>query len=508
MPEADAATGRPPRLRLNALVGARIAATVLAPIRAFRLAYLPLLTIYLASGALGLVAVADAFWVKKSLSLTPAELASLAVWLQLPWTAKMVVSEFVDCVPVLGSRRRAYIAIGAGLIAAGLLLLAGAAGGSITLAAPERIYVAAQLLIVIGSVVQEVVADAMSPEVVARIRADGSPRPAADIAADLAMVEVLARLTYSIGAFAVGGIAGVLAKSFAYETVFLIGLVIPALSLSGGLLVRLQGQRDARRARAIDWRILAGGILLTTAATLLALSAFRFAQEIIFLVSLGIISLLLRRVMARLAPEIRRRIVLVAAAIFAFRAVPMLGEGYRWFAMDRLGFDETFFGVLALTGTGVGLAAMWLMTDAIVRRPATTVLVWLTALAALLFLPSLLLVNGVHEWTGPALGLGARSIALIDEAAQSPLALLATVPLLALVAQHAPFDQRATWFALVASLMSLAIVASQLLTKYLNLLFPVNRGAYEQLPGLVLAVIVVAITLPLAVILAVRRRLT
>jgi hypothetical protein len=56
--------------------------------------------------------------------------------------------------------------------------------------------------------------------------------------------------------------------------------------------------------------------------------------------------------------------------------------------------------------------------------------------------------------------------------------------------------------------MSLAIVASQLLTKYLNLLFPVNRGAYQELPALVLAVIVVAVALPLAVILAVRRRLT
>ena len=80
----------------------------MAPIRAFRLAYLPLLTIYLASGALGIVAVADTFWVKQSLTLTPADLASLAVWLQLPWTAKMVVSEFVDALPILGSQRRSY----------------------------------------------------------------------------------------------------------------------------------------------------------------------------------------------------------------------------------------------------------------------------------------------------------------------------------------------------------------------------------------------------------------
>mgnify|MGYP003346170977 CR=1 FL=1 len=44
--------------------------------------------------------------------------------------------------------------------------------------------------------------------------------------------------------------------------------------------------------------------------------------------------------------------------------------------------------------------------------------------------PSLLIVNGVHIWTQEHLGFGARSIALVDEAAQSPLAMLADVPLL------------------------------------------------------------------------------
>jgi hypothetical protein len=185
----------------------------------------------------------------------------------------------------------------------------------------------------------------------------------------------------------------------------------------------------------------------------------------------------------------------------------MIGDGYRWFAMDRLGFDETFFGVLQLTSTGVGLAAMWLLADSLVRRRASTVLLWLTLMTAVLFLPSLMLVNGVHLWTEQALGFGARSIALIDEAAQSPLFLLATVPLLALVAVHAPREARATWFALVASLMSLSVVASQLLTKYVNLLFPIERGLYDRLPVLVLTVTASAVVIPLAVILALRRRI-
>ena len=384
------------------------------------------------------------------------------------------------------------------------MLLAGAAGGWLTFARPEQIYVLAQLMVVIGSVIQEVVADAMGPEVVERTNPDGTPRPQAEISADLAMVEVLARLTYSIGAFAVGWIAGVLAKSYSYETVFLLGLIVPVLSLSGAFLVRL---KSTGRSRPLDWRIFGGGIVFATAATLLGLSAFRFGQEIVFVLSLVVICLMLRRVMGRLDPQIKRRIALVAVMIFAFRAVPMLGDGYRWFAMDRLGFDETFFGVLQLTGTGVGLAAMWLLTDAVVRQPAARVLLWLTVTAAILFLPSLLLAHGAHHWTEHVLGFGARSIALIDEAAQSPLALLATVPLLALIAVHAPSDQRATWFALIASLMSLAIVASQLLTKYLNILFPIDRGAYDALPSLVLAVIAVAVVLPLTAILTIGRRL-
>lgn len=52
-----------------------------------------------------------------------------------------------------------------------------------------------------------------------------------------------------------------------------------------------------------------------------------------------------------------------------------------------------------------------------------------------------------------------------------------------------------------------AIVASHLLTKCLNLLFPIGRGAYQELPALVLSVIAFAIILPLSVILGVRKSL-
>jgi hypothetical protein len=144
----------------------RLRTALLTPVRAMRLRYLPLLMIYYAYGALGLVTIAETFWIKEALTLTPAELASIAVWLTLPWTIKMVFGQLVDSVPILGSERRAYVYIGASLVATGLIVLAGAAGGWVTFAGKNALYVAAQLLIVIGVVLQDVVADAMTTEVV------------------------------------------------------------------------------------------------------------------------------------------------------------------------------------------------------------------------------------------------------------------------------------------------------------------------------------------------------
>lgn len=48
---------------------------LLAPIRALRREYLPLLMVYFAYGAMGLVGVAQSFWIKNALTWTPAELA-------------------------------------------------------------------------------------------------------------------------------------------------------------------------------------------------------------------------------------------------------------------------------------------------------------------------------------------------------------------------------------------------------------------------------------------------
>jgi hypothetical protein len=75
------------------------------------------------------------------------------------------------------------------------------------------------------------------------------------------------------------------------------------------------------------------------------------------------------------------------------------------------------------------------------------------------------------------------------------------IPMLTLIAIYAPAGHRATWFALMASLMNLALVAGQLMTKYLNVIFRVDRGFYDNLPMLTWSAVVLGFVIPLFVIL-------
>jgi MFS family permease len=477
---------------------------LVTPIRAMRVRYLPLLMIYYAYGALGLVAIAEAFWVKEALTFTPAELAAIAVWLTLPWTIKMVFGQLADSVPILGSQRRAYVFIGASLVASGMIILAGAAGGWITLAGKNALYVTAQLLIVIGVVLQDVIADAMTTEVVDRERPDGTPKPKAEINRALGLVQVLGRLALWFGILSVAGLSGWLAQIFSYETVFLLGLAVPAISLTGAMLVRL----DKVELKPVDWRIFGGGLAFGAVVLAIGLGRLPLGQELIFVISLAVIALMLARIGQQLDEVHRKRIFYAALVIFLYRASPGVGEGYRWFTIDVLGFDEAFYGTLAQIGAGLSLAGAWLFSDIITRKPIAKVLLWLTIIGTVLSLPSIALALRWDQWTMQMFGFGARTIAIVDTTITSPFAELSMIPALTIVAINAPAGRRATWFALMASLMNVALVAGALQTKYLNVLFEVGRGSYANLVALTIAAVTIGFVVPVAGILAFGKRAT
>jgi hypothetical protein len=456
--------------------------SIVRPIKAFRPSYLPVVMVYFAYGSIGLVDVTRDLWIKESLSLTPSELAGIAVWLMLPWTIKMVFGELVDTVPIFGSQRKSYVLIGATFMAAGLIVLAGAAGRWLTFARPDHLYVMGALLFTVGTVVQDVVADAMSTEVVPRTDETGQERPDHVVRTELAMVQVLGRLAVSAGILAVAGLSGWLADLMARQAVFLIALVIPAISVTG---VFLRGTETSER-RAIDWRILGGGNAFGAVVAALGFGGLPFGQEVIFLISMGVVCIMLVLVTAKLDHNTRMGILFATIIVFAFRSAPSVGDGFFWWTLDELKFDASFYGTLRQTGAILSIAVMWLFSRQLTECSVTRTLFWIAVLTTILSLPNIGLVYGLHHWTEATFGFGARGIAFVDAAAASPFVQLSMVPLLTLVAYYAPPGHRATWFALMASLMNLALVAGSLQTKYLNQIFVVNRGEYTELGPLLI----------------------
>ena len=475
---------------------------LMRPILGFRRSYLPLVMVYFAYGALGLIDVSRDMWIKERLTLTPAELAGIGVWLSLPWTVKMVFGQLVDSIPIFGSQRRSYILIGAALTACGLLTLAGTAGGWIVFAAVDRLYILGAMLIVVGTVIQDVVADAMSTEVVARVDTAGNARAEDEIRAELGMVQVLGRLALSIGILAVAGLSGWLAQFLARDTVFLLGLIIPALSVLGVLLIR----SESSERRPLDWRILGGGLGFGLFVLAVALGGLPFAQELVFVLSMLVICSMLFLVTRELDPKTRRAILFTSIVIFAFRATPSVGDGYFWWTLDVLKFDESFYGSLRQTAAVIAIVAMWAFARQLTEYSVTKVLFWLAVAGAILSLPNIGLFYGLHHWTEETFGFGARAIAVIDAATSSPFAQLSMIPLLTLTAFYAPAGHRATWFALMASLMNLALVAGQLQTKYLNQIFVVQRGDYSDLGPLLIVAAVLGLIVPIGAILVFGRR--
>jgi hypothetical protein len=91
------------------------------------------------------------------------------------------------------------------------------------------------------------------------------------------------------------------------------------------------------------------------------------------------------------------------------------------------------------------------------------------------------------------------------------------IPMLAWIANSAPANLKATYFAVMASFSNLALSASQLGTKYLNQIFAVTREVrdrssgelkvpqdYSELGVLMIAATVIGFLLPIVAVAAVR----
>ncbi len=474
---------------------------LLIPIKAMRLRYVPLLLVYFAYGSSVFTAIAANFWVKDSLDMSAADLAELGIWLMVPWTVKMIFGSLVDSVLIFGSNRKSYVYIGALLITISSLMMIAVVGDYPIVAefSKKSVYIFASVIAVVGFVMQDVVADTMSTEVVDKSQSKE------EIHQELASIQVLARLSLGLAIFVTGWIGGELADVFKdeRETVFIIALFIPLLSILGVGLVRL----NPVPVSEINKQVLFGGLIFAVFVVIMGYAQVPYSQEIVFVVSLGIVLYLLNDLISDLNEDVIRHIKMAMIVIFVYRAMPSVGAGLQWWQIDVLGFDESFFAKLSAIGGGIALAGMWLSTKFIVKRNIGEVLIFLTIIGTLLSLPIVAMYYDVHT----LLGVEARTVALVDTALASPFDYIAQVLMLTLVAIYAPEGKKGTWFALMASLMNIALSAGGLLTKYLNKIFVVSREVvtdgvvtvtqdYSQLGDLLWVVVVSSFVIPIIVI--------
>jgi len=507
-----------------------------------RWSYLPPLMVYLAAGVSGLTAIVGTFFIKDYLNLSAAFLASLGFWAGLPWALKMPLGHLVD---LIWKYKGYLVGLGATVIAASLLIMYGLIGHTEFMASimpVETWFVTSVILGPVGYVIQDVVADAMTVEAVPEQDENGD-----DIDPD--QLKIMHTTMQTLGRFAIIGgtvlvsLANVIlfsdvdsldstARIDLYANIYLYALIIPAISIAGVILARFQHSYHNARIRKlnhtpiiahqrpeINWSILLGSLVFVVFSLSVGTSGIGYAQEIVFAGSVGIILFLMKRLIRFLQPEKRLMIVGTAIIIFTFRAMPSPGPGLTWFEIDQLLFNEQFLSILSLIASILTLVGIILLRPFMANNSIARIIVILSIAGTVLFLPSIGMYYGLHEWTAAYSGgiVDAKFIAIINTAVESPLGQVSMIPLLAWIARNAPAHMKATFFAVFASFTNLALSASALGTKYLNEAFVVTREVkdkisdaivttadYSELGMLLITVLLITLVMPIGMVIIIQ----
>jgi hypothetical protein len=323
-----------------------------------------------------------------------------------------------------------------------------------------------------------------------------------------------------------------------YRHVYLMALAIPFVSVLGVGVAWLLQQRHMRQLRLQgftreqinemvrkgaspgeatrpNWWILGGSLLFVAFILTVGLGGLPYSEEIVFVGSMAIVLFLMVRLVRELEPDKRFTLVGTAIVVFIFRAIPGTGPGTTWWMIDQLKFDQQFLSVLSLIGSTLTLAGMFVFRRFMAERSIAYVVGFLTVIGTILTLPVVSMYYGLHDWTARMTGgiVDARFIALVDTALESPLGQISMIPMLAWIANSAPANLKATFFAVMASFTNLALSLSQLGTKYMNDIYVVTRevrdqasGAihttadYSQLGSLLIVQLILGLALPFAAI--------
>ena len=249
--------------------------------------------VYGVQGGLGLSRLATSYFLKDELALDPAAIALLTSAAAAPWLVKPLWGALSDAVPLLGYRRRSYLALSGLVGAAGWAALA-------TAVHSREAALAALLATSLSTAVADVVVDGLVVERARHGEGDGG-----------ALAEAGSLQSLCWGASAVGGIAS------AYFS---------------GSLVQALGPRPVMGLTAVL------PLLVCAVAPLVA-------DTPAALPSVGGAAAALAAEASALASVLRRRSVWAPAAfVFLWQAAPNCDTAWFFFVTEKLNFQPEFLG--------------------------------------------------------------------------------------------------------------------------------------------------------------------
>ena len=382
---------------------------------------LAILTVYFVQGILGLARLAVTFFLKDSLGLNPAEVATITGITFLPWIVKPIYGFISDGFPIFGYRRRPYI------IASGIL---GFISWLVLAFIVDDVFIAvvALLMTSLSVAISDVIVDSL---VVERAREES-----------VAQAGSLQALCWGFSAF--GGLitaylSGWLIEIFGINGVFEITATFPLLvSLVAWLIVEEKSDIDNIEGRKA----------LITTQTKQLWSAIR-----------------------------QKSIYLPVAFLFIWQATPTAESAFFFFTTNELGFEPEFLGRVRLVTSVASLVGVFIFQTYLKDVPFRKIFGWSIVISTLLGLTNLLLVTHTNR----IIGIDDRLFSLGDSLILTVMGQISWLPILVLCARLCPKGVEATLFALLMSIWNLSLFVSSQISAVLTAWLAVTEVNFENL---------------------------
>ena len=382
---------------------------------------------YFLQGALGLSRLALNFYLKDELHLSPGDLAALTGLATAPWVVKPLYGLVSDSTPLLGFRRKSYVAL------SGLVGAASFAAMATVASSTAEALVAANVVASGAVALSDVVVDSL---VVEKARDE----------AEAASLQSVAWSSRYVGAILASLASGAALEALGARGCFGATAFLPLLLCVAALGI----DEEPMESKESFWD---EGL-----ATLVALKD------------------------ALLSPAILRP----AAFLFLWQATPNCGTAFFYFstaAVDAggLGFDPDFLGKASAVGSVAGLAGVGLYNACYKEAALSTVILWTTLVSSLLGLAPLALISHANRgW-----GLDDRVFSLGDDVVQSVLGEVGFLPLLVLAAKICPPGIEGALFAALMSIFNAGGLVSTEVGAVLTDKMGVTEGDFSNLAPLV-----------------------